>query len=74
MKRKLHVRRTSSPDFVSRDSTVHVAASLDQLAFSTRCPYRIFSSIPFASAVSFTYARIDAPSAIAFAFVHGRNE
>jgi hypothetical protein len=74
MKRKLHVTRTTSPDDVSRASTVHFESRLDQLARSTRCRYWIFRSMPYASAVSRTYARIDGPSAIALGSVQGRNE
>ncbi len=57
----------------SRTSTVQRACSLDQRAPTARLPYRIFRSIPYSAAVSWMYARIDGPSAMAFGFFHGRN-
>ena len=49
------------------------ALSLDQAARFTQCPKRMWRSMPCSRVVSFTYARIEGPSAIAFGFVHGLN-
>jgi hypothetical protein len=54
-------------------STVHRASAVDQDAASTFRPKRMFRSIPYVDAVSCRYSRIDGPSAIAFAAVHGWN-
>ena len=53
-------------------STVHCASALDQDARFTRSPNRIWRSMPASAAVSRTYCRIEGPSAMALAPVHGR--
>ena len=53
--------------------TFQTASSDDHDAATTRCPYRTLASTPCSRAVSWMYDRIEAPSAIALAWVHGRN-
>ena len=52
-------------------STFQRASSLDHSAATTRWWKRIFSSIPLSRAVCRTYSRIEGPSVIDFAAVHG---
>ena len=51
--------------------TVQRAVSEDQEAEVTPWPKRMCRSTPYSAAVSRTYFRIDGPSAIALASVHG---
>ncbi len=52
---------------------VQVAVTLDHSALRTRCPKRMWRSMPYSAIVSRRYAMIDWPSAIAFSAFHGLN-
>ena len=73
MNRNEHVRALRVPVVGSTVSTVHRASALDHRACTTFWRNTMWGVMPCSSAVSWMYARIAGPSAIALAFVHGLN-
>mgnify|MGYP006201362557 CR=1 FL=1 len=71
MNRKLHVVTVCAPVSLCVAVTVHLASAPDHSAFVTSCLKRMCLSIEYSFVVSRRYWRIDGPSAMDFASVHG---